>query len=184
LLEHLLAHRADATDSLDKFAVPMLSRIGAHNAARIPSAALAVAVDLAPSFGLTITAPPPPMAVGERPATVRPGTRIGLYSLHEQALDRAARILRDRHPGLDVLVCADHVATDALLAAARTVDLFVVMDRAAAHAATTALKAERPTEPIRYAAGKGSTSMVEAAEVWLRDQATSGDDRQLAGDAP
>jgi hypothetical protein len=177
LLEHLLAHRAGGTDRLDKFAVPMLSRIGAHNAARIPSAALAVATDLAPSFGLTVTVPqPPPAAADELPATVSPGTRIGLYSLQDQALDRAARILRQRHPGLDVLVRADHVATDALRAAARTVDLFVVMDRAAAHAATTALKAERPSAPIRYAAGKGSTSMIEAAEAWLRDHAMAAGD--------
>jgi hypothetical protein len=182
LLEQLLAYRADATDSLDKFAVPMLSRIGTHNAARIPLATLSVAVDLAPSFGLTVAVPPPPPASDQRPATVRQGTRIGLYSLQEQALDRAARILRQRHPGLDVLVCADHVATDALRAAARNVDLFVVMDRAAAHAATTALKAERPTAPIRYAAGKGSTSMIEAAEAWLGEQAAStGDDRPTGG---
>ncbi|MFG2056890.1 protein DpdD [Micromonospora sp. NPDC048930] len=173
LLEHLLAHRAGTTDSLDKFAVPMLSRIGLHNAGRIPSAALAVAVDLAPSFGLTVTVPPAERIVGEQPGTIRPGTRIALYSLQEQALERAARILRSRHPGLEVLVCADHVATDSLRAAARAVDLFVVMDRAAAHAATTALKAERPARPIRYAAGKGSTSLIEAAEEWLSNDATT-----------
>jgi hypothetical protein len=182
LLEHLLAHRPDATDSLDKFAVPMLSRIGTHNAARIPPATLAVAVDLAPSFGLTVAVPPPPPASDQRPATMRQGIRIGLYSLQEQALDRAARILSQRYPGLDVLVCADHVATDALRAAARNVDLFVVMDRAASHAATMALKAERRTAPIRYAAGKGSTSMIEAAEAWLGEQVASiGDDRPTAG---
>ncbi|MBQ0903148.1 protein DpdD [Micromonospora sp. U21] len=173
LLEHLLAHRVDVTDSLDKLAVPMLSRIGAHNASRIPPAVLAVAVDLAPSFGLTVAVPAAPQTVGDRPATAHPGTRIGLYSLQVQALDRAARILRERHPGLEVVACADHVATDPLRAAARNVDLFVVMDRAAAHAATNALKAERRTAPIRYAAGKGSTSMIEAAEAWLREQVTS-----------
>ncbi|MEU4368892.1 protein DpdD [Micromonospora chersina] len=176
LLEHLLAHRVDVTDGLDRLAIPILSRIGAHNAGRVPPAALAVAVDLAPSFGLTIAVPPPPEAVGEQSRTSRPGTRIGLYSLQEQALDRAARILRERHPGLEVVVCADHVATDQLRAAARNVDLFVVMDRAAAHAATNALKAERGTAPVRYAAGKGSTSMIEAAEVWLREQAMPASD--------
>jgi hypothetical protein len=181
LLEQLLGHRPDATDSLDKFAVPMLSRIGAHNAGRIPSAALAVAVDLAPSFGLTVQVPPPAASVGEQPAAARPGTRIGLYSLQEQAIDRAARLLRVRHPGLDVLVYTDHVATDALRAAARSVDLFVVMDRAAAHAATNAVKAERPTAPIRYAAGKGSTSMIDAAEAWLREQATPAGGDRLSG---
>ncbi|GAA0426046.1 hypothetical protein Acor_54670 [Acrocarpospora corrugata] len=184
LLEHLLAHRSDVSDSLDKFAAPMLSRIGAYNATRVPSAALAIAVDLAPSFGLIVAVPPPSETVGERPATARPGLCIGLYSLQEHALDRAARILRQRHPGLDVLVCADHVATDALRAAARAADLFIVMDRAATHAATTALKAERPTAPIRYAAGKGSTSMIEAVEAWLRDEATPTRDDRLTSGAP
>ena len=172
LLEQLIAYRADDTDSLDKFAVPMLSRIGAHNAPRIPSAALAVAVELAPSFGLTVQVPPPASTDIAPVDAIRPGTKIALYSLQLQALDRTAKILRERHPGLEVLVSADHVATDALRTAARTADLFVVMDRAAAHAATDALKAERPTAPIRYAAGKGSTSMIEAAEGWLREQTT------------
>ncbi|MEU7800675.1 protein DpdD [Micromonospora arborensis] len=172
VLEHLLAHRAAATNSLDVFAVPMLSRIGPHNAGRIPPAALAVAIDLAPSFGLTVSGLSPEQPLGEPAAKIRPGTCVALYSLQEQALERAARILRSRHPNLDVLTCADHVATDSLRAAARAADLFVVMDRAATHAATNALKADRPDAPIRYAAGKGSTSLIEAAEAWLREEAT------------
>ncbi|MEU8655804.1 protein DpdD [Actinoplanes philippinensis] len=170
LLEQLLAHRPEAAGSLDTFAVPMLSRIGPHNAARVPSAALAVAVDLAPSFDLALDVPAPSPVVKEQEASVRAGTRVALYSLQEQALDRTARILRERHPGLDVVICADHVATEALRAAARSADVFIVMDRAAAHAATNALKTERAGKPIRYAAGKGSTSMIEAAESWFRDQ--------------
>ncbi|HZO68706.1 MAG TPA: protein DpdD [Kribbellaceae bacterium] len=172
LLEQLIAYRADDTHSLDKFAVPMLSRIGPHNAPRIPSAALAVAVDLAPSFGLTVEVPPLEAAEVDFVGVVRPGTTIALYSLQEQALGRAAKILRERHPGLEVVVSGDHVSTEALRTAARTADLFVVMDRAAAHAATNAVKAERRTAPTRYAAGKGSTSMIEAAEAWLRERAT------------
>jgi len=172
LLEQLIAHRTDDTHSLDKFAVPMLSRIGPHNVRRIPSAALAVAVDIAPSFGLTVEVPSPEATAVKPPEAIRPGARIALYSLHEQALSRAAKILRERHPGLEIHVSADHMSTEALRAIARTADLFVVMDRAAAHAATNAIKAERPTATIRYAAGKGSTSMIEAAETWLREKAT------------
>ncbi|MEV8504474.1 protein DpdD [Actinoplanes sp. NPDC051475] len=182
LLEQLLAHRPEATNSLDRFAVPMLSRIGPHNAARVPSATLAVAVDLAPLFGLAIAVPSPSATVLEQEPSVRPGTRVALYSLQEQALDRAARILRERHPGLHVVVCADHVATDALRSAARSADVFIVMDRAAAHAATAALKAERSGRPIRYAMGKGSTSMIEAAEAWFRDQHGSAADGLSAAD--
>jgi hypothetical protein len=183
LLEQLIAYRADDTHSLDKFAVPMLSRIGPHNAPRIPSAALAVAVDIAPSFGLSVEVPPPNATDVPATAVIRPGTRIALYSLQERALDRAAKILRERHPGLEVLVSADHVSTEALRTAARTSDLFVVMDRAATHAATNALKAERSTAPIRYAAGKGSASMIEAAEAWLREEghASANDDHAVNG---
>jgi len=180
LLEQLIAYRTDDTNSLDKFAVPMLSRIGPHNAPRIPSSALAVALDLAPSFGLTIDIPPPAATDAEPTGAISPGTRIALYSLQVQALDRTAKILRERHPGLEILVCADHVATEALRIAARTADLFVVMDRAATHAATDALKAARPTAPIRYAAGKGSTSMIEAAEGWLREHTTPARDGHVA----
>ncbi|MFI6823213.1 protein DpdD [Micromonospora sp. NPDC050187] len=174
LLEQFLAHRPEAACNLNTFAAPMLSRIGPHNAARVPSAALAVAVDLAPSFDLALDVPAPSPAVHEQEPSVRPGTRVALYSLQEQALDRTARILRERHPGLDVVICADHVATEGLRAAARSADVFIVMDRAATHAATNALKAERAGMPIRYAAGKGSTSMIEAAETWLRDQHAAG----------
>ena len=170
LLEQLIAYRPDDSESLYKFAAPMLSRIGIHNVSRIPSAALAVAVDIAPSFGLSIEISPPVPAESLIAGQVMPGTKIALYSLQEQALERAAKILRGRHPNLEVLVSSDHVATDALRTAARTADLLVIMDRAATHAATIALKAERPTAPIRYAAGKGSTSLIEAAEGWLHDQ--------------
>jgi hypothetical protein len=177
LLEQLIAYRADDTHSLDKFAVPMLSRIGPHNASRIPSAALAVAIDIAPSFGLTVEIPQPEAAEALVTAMVRAGTKVALYSLQEHALDRAAKILRERHPALEVFMSSDHVATEALRSVARTADLLVIMDRAATHAATSVLKAERPTAPIRYAAGKGSTSMIEAAEAWLREKATPPMDR-------
>src|SRR5205085_1936534 len=80
-----------------------------HNAPRIRTAALAVAVDLAPSFGLTVEVPPLQAAEVEVTGVVRPGTTIALYSLQEQALGRAAKILRERHPGLEVVVSADHV---------------------------------------------------------------------------
>lgn len=172
LLEQLIAYRPDRSSALDRLAVPMLSRVGPHNTKRIPTAALAVAVDLAPTFGLEIEPALRQFQEAQPTGTIRPGLKIGLYSLHEHALERTAKILRQRHPGLEVVACADRVSTEALRNAARSADLFVVMDRAAAHAATNALKRERKTAPISYAAGKGSTSMIEAAEAWLADQST------------
>jgi hypothetical protein len=155
----------------------MLSRIGGHNAARLPSAALAVAVDLAPTFGLTIDLPAADATAVA--AVIGPtGLKIALYSLEEPALARATKILQQRHPGLEFLVASDHAASDTLKVAARTADLFVVVDRAAKHAATDAIKAARPTAPIRYAAGKGSTSLIETVEKWLRDQQSEPSDDQ------
>ena len=66
-----------------------------------------------------------------------------------------------------MVVLADHVASDRLRSVARTADLVVVVDRAAKHAATEALRAARGSRLIRYAAGKGATSLVEAVEAGL-----------------
>lgn len=174
VLEQLIGYRPADSDSLDKFAIPMLSRIGSHNAGRIPSAPLAVAVDLAATFGLTIELPA--MHTAPSPVVIPNGLKIALYSLEEGALARATKILQQRHPGLGFLVSSDHVATDTLKVAARTADLFVVVDRAATHAATAAVKADRPSAPIRYAAGKGSTSLIETVETWLRDRQAGPDE--------
>jgi hypothetical protein len=169
ILERLIAYRPDDTASLDKFAIPMLARIGAHNAARLPPAALAVALDLAPTFGLMIDLP-----TAEEPeaaaVTAPTGLKIALYSLEETALARATKILRHRHPGLEFVIASDHTASESLKVSARTADLFVIVDRAAKHAATDAIKSERATAPIRYATGKGSTSLIETVEIWLHDQ--------------
>jgi hypothetical protein len=103
-------------------------------------------------------------------ATVPSGLTIALYSLEENALARATKILKQRHPGLAFLTASDHVASDNLKLAAQTADLFVIVDRAAKHAATDAIKAERRDGATRYATGKGSTSLIETVEAWLREQ--------------
>ena len=54
------------------------------------------------------------------------------------------------------------MASDALRYSARHADVLVIADRAAAHAATDAIKAARGRRPIRYARGKGTASLVEA----------------------
>lgn len=170
-----LVHRPDGSGALDAFAAPLLARIGPHNVRRLPSAAAAVALELASLFTMQISVP-----VDEAPADrtsdlprVPAGTVVALYSLMEQAADRAAGILRRRHPGLEVLILSDHVASDRLRSIARSADLLVVVDRAAKHAATEALKAARGSGLTRYAAGKGATSLVEATEAGLGDLASA-----------
>lgn len=165
-LEQLVAYQPTGATGLDKFAIPILSRVGPHNAARLPSATLAVAVDLAPTFGLTIDIPPADTSVPAGVSTTS-GLTIALYSLEQTALARAKKLLQQRHPGLAFQSLSDHVATDALKTAAKAADLFVIADRAAKHAATDAIKAERRDRPTEYAAGKGSTSLIESVEAWL-----------------
>ncbi len=59
----------------------------------------------------------------------------------------------------------DHskVATGPLQSLVQRVDLMVVADRAAKHAATDAIRSARGSRPLIYAAGKGSSSLVRAA---------------------
>jgi hypothetical protein len=170
LLELLLAFRPEGTTGLDIFARPLLSRINSHSTRSVAPAVLAVAVDLAPWFGLNLEAVAPALLSEPTQHATRPGTKIALYSLLEQALERAARILRHRYPDLQVVTSSDHVATNALRNAARKADLLIIMDQAATHAATDALRGERPSASIRYAVGKGSSSLIEAAELWLKEQ--------------
>ena len=169
-IELLASFRANASRTLDLFANPILSRIGPHNARRIPETTLEVAADLASEFGLALELPQKTMATGTRDLQApRPleGTVVVLYSLMSNALDRAAAILERRHSGLAVVTLSDHVATDRLRNAARTADLVIVMDRAAKHAATDAVRVARGNRALRYATGKGSVSLVAAAEEGL-----------------
>jgi hypothetical protein len=55
------------------------------------------------------------------------------------------------------------VASDALRYPARHADVLVIADRAAAHAATDAIRAARGRRRHQYARGKGTVSPVEAA---------------------
>lgn len=175
ILEHLIAYQPTGSVSLGKFAIPMLSRIGSHNVARLPLAARMVAADIAPTFGLSVELPAGDTSAVPA-AVTHAGLKIALYSLEQAALARAAKILHGRYPGLEFVVSSDHVASESLKVAARTADLFVVADRAAKHAATQAVKADRPAAPIRYAAGKGSTSLIETVETWLRERQADTDD--------
>jgi hypothetical protein len=171
VLELLLTYMPSGASKLDTFARPLLTRIGDHNAHRLPTAVLAVAIDIAPAFGTAIQLTeraPRELAAAGTPRAI--SLKIALYSLIESAADRAANLLRSRHPGLGVVVLTDTVATSALRNAAHSADLLVIMDKAATHSAVDALRANRDTSTIRYASGKGSTSLIEAAEQWLSEQ--------------
>ncbi|GAA2215699.1 hypothetical protein GCM10009850_111670 [Nonomuraea monospora] len=165
LIEVLVATRPDSAVELPTFATQILSRIGPHNARRINAVLLETAKMLAADFGLELAIPAKPD--GQAPTTilqVRPpeGCFVAIYSLVESAANRAATIVQRWYPETRVEIFTDKVASTALRSAAKQADLLVIADKAAAHAATDALKKARGRKPIHYALGKGSASLVEA----------------------
>lgn len=164
-IEILVAAQPEAAVALDAFATPILSRIGPHSARRIEAAVLETAEMLAADFGFEL-----PVAVEHGPgieggpgqAMPPAGSSVAIYSLMEPAATRAAAIVRRWYPEVRVDTFAEKVATDALRYSARHADLLVIADKAAAHAATDAIKAARGRRLIQYARGKGTASLVEA----------------------
>ncbi|MER5325496.1 protein DpdD [Streptosporangium roseum] len=164
-IEVLVTVRPDAAVALQVFAAQILGRIGPHNARRIDAVFLETVRILASDFGLELALPPesdgirPKIALQIRPPK---GSFVAIYSLMEPAANRAATIVRRWYPEARVETFTDKVASAALRNAAKQADLLVIADRAAAHAATDALKKARGRKPIHYALGKGSASLVEA----------------------
>jgi hypothetical protein len=164
-IELLAARQSGQSMAEQAFASAILSRIGTHNARRIEAAYLATAQALAREFGLELVIPAEseetqPVGAGH----VHPpdGTFVAIYSLMEPAAARAAAIIRRWYPKIRVETLAGKVASDALKSAAANADVLVIADRAAAHAATDALKAARGGSPICYAPGKGTASLIKA----------------------
>ena len=171
-IESLAANKPDATSSLDDFALPILARIGEHNARRLPSMELAAAEMLASEFGLELGLSPAILdaTIEERAGQTAPpeGTFIALYSLMESAANRAMRVLRERYPNIRVEVYSGKVASSSLRHAGMSADVLVVADRAAAHAATQALTESRAGKHIDYAQGKGTMSLLDAVDRGLQ----------------
>jgi hypothetical protein len=164
-IELLAATQPGPDRAVLAFASAILSRIGAHNARRIEAAYLETARALAPEFGLELAIPPEPEETQPAGAgQVRPpdGAFVAIYSLIEPAAIRAAAIIRRWYPAIRVETLAGKVANDALRSAAKNADVLVIADRAAAHAATDAVKAARGGRPICYATGKGTASLINA----------------------
>jgi hypothetical protein len=164
-IEVLAAAQPERAVALPAFATPILSRIGPHNARRIDPTLLETARLLAPDFGLELpTAAGSAAEAGQSPGQAQPpaGSFVAIYSLMEPAAARAAAILRLWYPEVRVETFAGKVASDALRYSARNADVLVIADRAAAHAATDAIKASRGRRPLWYARGKGTVSLVQA----------------------
>lgn len=105
---------------------------------------------------------------GEGVGDVLGGLSIALYSLDESAMRRATLAIERISATVTVRTYSDKVASERLLATARNADLFIVAHRAAKHAATEAIQAAR-VGPLRFAQGKGSTSLVRAVWDWATE---------------
>lgn len=86
---------------------------------------------------------------------------IGIYTLTEQAGQRARQLLRKMFPQARVELNADHVATDKLKGLAANADIFVFAWKSSKHQAYFAAKEARGSRPTLLPLGKGSASILE-----------------------
>lgn len=94
------------------------------------------------------------------------GRYIAIYSLQEAALRRASRLLGGLIPESRIEVFSNAVGGDpGLRAAARGADLFVIVTRAAKHAATEFIEAERNGD-IERPVGIGTNSIIDSVAQW------------------
>lgn len=95
------------------------------------------------------------------------GKTLAVYTLVERAGEQARSALAALTPTTRVELCADHVATPRLVSLARNADVFVMVTGAAKHAATDAIKRERPKDkPLLMPFGRGASSVLEAIDRW------------------
>lgn len=96
------------------------------------------------------------------------GKRVSIYTLTEPAGKRAADMLRQTCPGLEVDINSDEVCTDRLAALAKNSDVFIFAWRSSKHQAYYCIKNNRPTTlPLLQPLGKGSASILRAALDYL-----------------
>jgi hypothetical protein len=169
-IEILAAARPESSNSLGDFAQPILSRIGDHNARRVPSSTLTVAQLLADEFGWDLAITPQTAATEPAPSGIgipAKGIRVAIYTRMESAGNRAKQVLLSKYPGIRVDVLFATVGKDELKFAAKSADVLVIADRAALHAATKSLLNARGELAVDYARGKGSASLLEAVSIGL-----------------
>lgn len=87
---------------------------------------------------------------------------IGIYTLTEQAGQRARQFLRNMFPKARVELNADHVATDKLKSLAANADIFVFAWKSSKHQAYYAVKEARSNLKTILPLGKGSASILDS----------------------
>lgn len=162
-LEVLASGRPAGSPVVSTFATPLLSRVTVANVQRLDVVDVLAADALSDELelGYSLVALVPPGAMVAEASTHWAGT-IGLYSLDENALRRAADSLQRVLPDAELRTSHEKVANEPLRSLARAADVMVIASKVAKHPATDAIRAER-AGPLTFAAGKGSSSLVRAA---------------------
>jgi hypothetical protein len=164
LLEVLAAARPAEDGFVPALAAAALGRLGPTKVGRLDPVdvhlAQAIADDLTLGLDLVAHLPTDVAKADAGPADWHGS--VGIYCLDTAVTRNAIRVLARILPNVEVDEVHDHVASEPLRALARRVDLLVVAWRVAKHAATDALRAERGTRPLCFAAGTGSSSIVRA----------------------
>lgn len=86
---------------------------------------------------------------------------VGIYTLTEQAGQRARQYLRKLFPEARIELNADHVATEKLKGLAVSADIFVFAWKSSKHQAYFAVKDARGSKRILLPLGKGSASILD-----------------------
>lgn len=167
VVENLLSFTPGGPGLVSPFALPVLSRIGPHNAHRLGANLLNVASSLAKECSLEIQEMPWSETAKDFPN--RKKQTVLIYSLLSRSSERAAEILSEKHPYLTIVTNDDHVATNRLRQNVRSANIVVITDRAAKHAATDAIRVEVGDRRLTYAMGRGSSSIIDAVEAELTD---------------
>jgi len=95
------------------------------------------------------------------------GLRIAIYTLTETASRQAKVVLEKTLPAAIVDCSADHGGSRELKAMAENADIFVIVALSAKHAATDFIREHRGDRPLRYAQGRGFTSILRCIDDFL-----------------
>ena len=110
-----------------------------------------------------------PVEGGVSPLTLCAHKSVCIYTLEENSGNRAREIIEAVCPSAIVSVLSDKDGSVGLKHQARSADIFVMVWRAAKHAATIDIKQNRPKEkPLLQPVGKGSSSILRELENFFR----------------
>jgi hypothetical protein len=111
-----------------------------------------------------------PITQGTSPLSLCAKKNVAIYTLDENSGQRAKEVITTVCPLARVSINTDKVGSTQLKNLAKNSDIFIVVSRAAKHAATTDINQNRPKgKPILYPTGKGSSSILRELERYFKE---------------